>query len=162
MKKLLFAALIFFVSCDKDNTTATKSPGIVVYTFQDSTITISDTTAGCKAIWILTHNVSEGYGLQAYNAVPGGEIHDKISIFIKAAQLKTGYQYSKDVSGTILRNNAENAATADLPQTYIRIAISEFSGNKLSGTFTAHLKNLNTNKYYDAAGEFKNVALLTD
>jgi hypothetical protein len=94
--------------------------------------------------------------------VPGGEIHDMISIFIKTAQLKTGYAYSNDVSGSILRNNAENAVTASLPETYIRITISEHSGNKLSGTFTAHLKNLNTNEYYDADGEFKNVALLTD
>jgi len=84
-----------------------------------------------------------------------------VSIFIKTDQLKTGYQYSQEVSGSILRSNVENVATDELPETYIRIIISKQSDNKLSGTFTAHLKNINTNEYFDAKGDFKYVAILT-
>jgi hypothetical protein len=162
MKKLLFAAFIFVIACNKDHPTATKSPAVVHYSFHDSAITITDTTAGSKAIWVLTRTVSKGYGLEAYNSISGGEIHDMISIFIKTGQLKTGYQYSSEVNGSILRNSGDNPATEDLPETYIRITITDQSNNKLSGTFTAHLKNLNTNEYYDASGDFKNVPILAE
>jgi hypothetical protein len=163
MKTVLLAALIFLISCNKDHsTTLTKSIGVVNYTIQDSAITITDTTVGSKAIWIPPNNISKGYGLQAYNSIPGGEIHDMILIFIKTTQLKKGYNYSTEVSGSILRNHQENVASQDLSETYININITEQSDNQLSGTFTARLKNLSTNEYFNAAGDFKNVELLAE
>jgi hypothetical protein len=163
MKTILLAALIFLISCSKDHSTPiTKSIGVVNYTIQDSAIKITDTTVGSKAIWIPPDNITKGYGLQAYNSIPGGEIHDMISIFIKTTHLKKGYNYSAEVTGSIFRNNQENVATQNLSETYIRIYISEQSNNQLSGTFTSHLKNLSTNKYFDASGDFKNVELLAE
>ena len=163
MKTVLLAALIFLISCNKDDSTRiVKSIGVVNYTIQDSAITITDTTSGSRAIWISPDDISKGYGLRAYNSVPGGEIHDMILLFIKTTDLKKGYNYSAEVSGSILRNNQKNVVAKDLPGTSITINISEQSGNELSGTFTAHLKNLSTNEYFDASGEFKNVELLTE
>ena len=163
MKTVLLAAFIFLISCNKDHSTPiTKSIGIVNYTIQDSAITITDTTIGSKAVWIPPGTISKGFGLQAYNSIPGGEIHDMISIFIKTTQLKKGYNYSAEVSGSILRNHQENVAVKDLPETFIRIVITEQSGKQLSGTYTGHLKNLSTNEYFDATGDFKNVQLLTE
>ena len=163
MKTVLLAAFIFLISCNKNHsTTITKSTGVVNYTIQDSAITITDTTAGSRAIWIPPDTISKGYGLRAYNSIPGGEIHDMILIFIKTTQLKKGYNYSTEVSGSILRNHQENVASQDLSETYIRINITEQSDNQLSGTFTSHLKNLSTNKYFDASGDFKNIELLAE
>ena len=158
MKKLLLPAFIFLISCNKNDSKPVTNPVAVVnYSIQDSDIKITDTTAGSKAIWVLTQ-ISKGYGLQAYNSVAGGEVHDMISIFIASAELKNGYKYA--ATGNILRNSEDNAAALNLPETYLSITITDQSNNKLSGTFTGHLKNLSTNEYFDVSGDFKNVALI--
>lgn len=160
MKRLLPIAFIILISCSKESTKPESKPGgIVSYTIEGDSIQIVDSSSRSVAKWVYSNGLSQGYGLRAYDAKPGGEVLYMISFFIETDKIETGRGYSDGVTGTILRNNTDYASTKGLEGTYIRIYISKKQDQTLTGTFTATLKNLNTNEFVDISGSFDNVRL---
>lgn len=162
MKKILPIALIFLISCGKETTKPEVIPdGTVNYTIEGDSIHIVDSSSFSIAKWIFVDvpPTTKGYGLQAYYAKPGGEILYKVSFFIETDKIETGRVYSDGVTGSILRNSTDYASTKELPGTYIRIDVNKQKDQTLTGTFTATLKNLNTNEFVEISGSFDNVKL---
>lgn len=160
MKRLLPLALVFLIACSKQSTKPQpKVNGIVNYTIEGDSIQIVDSASQSVAKWIYESTPVKGYAMQAYYAKPGGEVSYMISLFIATDNIQIGGPYTSGVTGSILRNSTDYASTKELPGTYIRIDINEQKDQALTGTFTATLKNLNTNEFVEISGSFDNVKI---
>ena len=160
MKKILPIILIFLISCSKETIKTEVIPnGTVNYIIEGDSTQIVDSSSLSVAEWIYIPTPVKGYALQAYYAKPDRELSYKILFFIETEKIETGRRYSDGVTGSILKNNTDYASTKDLSDTYIRINITKQNGETLTGTFTATLRNLNTNEPVEISGSFDNVKL---
>ena len=159
MKKLLPLAFLYTIACKKESVKSIPN-GIVKYNIEGSSTQIVDSTSNSIARWIFQTTPSKGYALQAYLSDPGGEVSTMISLFIGTDNLQPNQNYSQEVTGDILRNNTDYASTNDLDSTSIKIDISKLENQTISGTFSANLKNLNTNELVEVTGSFDNVKLM--
>jgi len=161
MKRLLPLVFIILISCGKDSTNPESKPdGIVNYFIEGDSMHIVDSASNSGAKWIYSNGVSEGYGLQAYYAKPGGEVLYMLSFFIETDKIEAGRNYVDGVTGTILRNDTDYASANGMQDTYIIIYVSKKQDNTLSGRFKARLQNLNTHEFFDVSGSFENVKLI--
>ena len=137
MKRLLPFAFILFAACNKESISIKpKTNGIVKYSIEGEAVEIMDSTSQSVARLIYTSRLSKGFALHAYNTNSSGQVLNMISFYINTDKIEPNHQYSKEVTGTILIDDAEYACVKDVEDTYIQINIREQQNQILNGTFT--------------------------